>query len=162
MQIESIKLHPEFPEKVWVIVEQPRGEPIRLAYDPESHAFKPTEYKSLIYHRGFQGCYGWIGGSGIPPQPHFDVLFLTNCETSPGDVLEGYICGVFVRRDGDHKFVALDVDLRHTVSSPDLSAVDKAVYENLISVYPEVGEGEGWFGAEFAQEYLRNNRAFHD
>jgi len=143
-------------------VEQPRDEPIRLAYDPESQTFKPTLYKSLIHHRGFQGCYGWIGGSGIPPQPHFDVLFLTDRGTAPGDVLEGYICGVFIRRDGDHKFVVLDAKLRHTVLSPDLSALDKSTCENLTSVYPEIGEGEGWFDAKFAQEYLRKNHASHD
>lgn len=162
MQINSIKLHPEFPRKVWVVVEQPRDEPIRLAYDPATQRFDPTAYKSLTHHRGFRGVYGWIGGSGTPPQPHFDVLLLTDQKPQPGEILEGYICGVFLRRDDDFKFVALDVDLGHTVSLPDLSALDDETYKNLMDLYPEIGEGEGWFGAETALDYLKNNKASHD
>jgi inorganic pyrophosphatase len=160
--IETIQLHLEFPEKVWVIVEQPRDEPIRLAYDPATRTFQPTTYKSLMYHRGFRGAYGWIGGSGTPPGPHFDVMLLTDQNPRPGDVLEGYICGVFFRRDGDYKFVVLDVELRHTVSFPDLSALDEETYKNLTGIYPEIGEGEGWLGAAVAHEYLRKNQASHD
>jgi inorganic pyrophosphatase len=162
MEINSIKLHPEFPEKAWIVVEQPRDEPIRLAYDPATQTFQPTAYKSLMYHRGFRGAYGWIGGSGIPPEPHFDVMLLTDRNPRPGDVLEGYICGVFFRRDGDYKFVALDVELRHTVSVPDLSALDEETYKNLTGIYPEIGEGEGWHGAVIAKGYLERNQASHD
>jgi inorganic pyrophosphatase len=162
MQINSIQLHPEFPQKVWIVVEQPRDEPIRLAYDPATQTFQPTAYRSLTHHRGFRGVYGWIGGSGTPPQPHFDVVLLTDQDPQPGDVLEGYICGVFFRRDGDFKFVALDASLRHTVSSPDLSALDEETYKNLTDLYPEVGEGEGWHGAATAHAFLRKNKASHD
>lgn len=162
VQLESIQMHPQFPVKVWVIVEQPRDEPVRLAYDPATQTFQPTAHKSLTYHRGFCGVYGWIGGSGAPPGPHFDVLLLTDQNPRPGEVLEGYICGVFFRRDGDYKFVAMDAELRHTVSAPDLSALDEETYKNLTGLYPEIGEGEGWYGAAIAHEYLGKNKATHD
>jgi inorganic pyrophosphatase len=162
MQINSIKLHPKFPEKVWIVVEQPRDEPVRLAYDPVSQTFKPTKYLSLFYERGFCGVYGWIGGTGNPPQPHFDIMLVTDRNPRAGDILEGYICGVFVRQDGDYKFVAIDVELRDKVSTVDIFALDKVTYENLIAVYPRVSEGEGWHGTEFAQDYLRKNKATHE
>lgn len=69
---------------------------------------------------------------------------------------------MFFRRDGDFKFVALDASLRHTVSSPDLSALDEETYKNLTDLYPEVGEGEGWHGAATAHAFLRKNKASHD
>ncbi len=162
MSINSIGLHPDFPEKVWVIVEQPRDEPYRFAYDPTSQTFTPTTYKSLFYGRGFRGVYGWMSGSGTPPQSHYDVMLLTNQNPRPGDVLEGFICGVFFRRDGDHKFVALDVELRHTVASPDLAALDEATYKHLMDLYPDVGEGEGWCGAAIACAHLEKKKATHD
>jgi inorganic pyrophosphatase len=162
MDLNSVGLHPEFPEKVWVVVEQPRDEPIRLAYDPVSQTFTPTAYKSLTHARGFSGVYGWIGGTGIPPGVHFDVLLLTRQAPQPGEVLLGYVCGVFLRRDDDHKFVAMDAGYRSTVAAADLSALDEASREELERLYPEVGEGEGWFGAQVARSYLRTKKPVHD
>ena len=102
MKLQYIGLHPEFPYTVWVIVEQPRHEPYRFVYDPQSGAFTRTTHKSLGYDRGFNGAYGWIAGTGMPPNPHFDVIVVTQQDLQPGAVLEAYICGMFKRRDGDH------------------------------------------------------------
>jgi len=38
MDINSITYHPEYPQKAWVVVEQPRNEPERFVYDPVSPA----------------------------------------------------------------------------------------------------------------------------
>jgi inorganic pyrophosphatase len=160
--IKTISIHPDFPEKVWVIVEQPRNEPYRLSYDPISNAFTRTTCKSLLYERGFGGAYGWIGGMGAPPEPHYDVLLLTKQDPQPGDVLLGYVCGVFYRRDGDHKFVALDAELRSTVPRADLASLDKTTYDELMRLYPQVGENEGWHGAEEAFSFLKQNKPVHD
>lgn len=162
MNINSIGLHPEFPEKVWVIVEQPRNEPYRFSYDPGSQTFTRTIYKSLVYDRGFSGVYGWIGGSGTPPAPHYDVMLVTQQNPRPGDVLLGFICGVFLRRDDDHKFVAIDTELRSTLAKVDLAALDEATYNELMRLYPEVREDEGWHGAEIAFSYLKNKKPIHD
>ncbi len=69
-----ISLHPGFPAQVWVVVEQPAHEPYRLAYDPARRTFVRTAQRSLTHARGSSGAYGWIGGLGMPPGPHFDVL----------------------------------------------------------------------------------------
>ncbi len=159
--IKAITLHPGYPEKVWVVIEQPCREPYRFAYDPVSDTFIRKTIKSLIFERGFSGAYGWIGGTGTPPEPHFDVLLITGQDPQPGDVLEGYICGVFMRADGDHKFVALDSELRYRVHKPDLDSMDQETYAELKKLYPRIGENEGWFGAEVACDHLKKNSPSH-
>lgn len=154
MDFHSLALHPEFPQKVWVVVEQPRNEPNRFSYDPVSQTFARSSSKSLLYDRGFGGAYGWIGGSGVPPGPHHDVLLFTRRSPSVGEVLLGHICGVFLRNDHDHKFVAVDDEIRGEMGKADISALDRVFYDELIRLYPRIDEGEGWFGAEVAVSYL--------
>ena len=157
MDINSIILHPEFPKKVWVIVEQPRNEPYRMNYDPVKGTFTRLPNKSLFYERGFaSGVYGWIGGSGIPPGPHHDVILLTEQSPSCGDVLLGHICGVFLRQDNDHKFAAVDNEIRQGMKTADLASLDEVYTRELLQLFPKIGKGEGWFGAEVAFSYLGN------
>jgi hypothetical protein len=156
--IKDLKLHPDFPEKVWVFIEQPCREPYRFYYDPVSNMFMRKTIKSLIFERGFSGAYGWIGGMGTPPAPHFDVLLITGQNPSPGEVLEGYICDVFFRADGDHKFVAIDSALRYRVYKADLDSIDRETHAELMRLYPRIGENEGWFGAEVARTFLKENK----
>jgi len=158
--INSLGLHPAFPERVWAVIEQRKGEPQRVAYDPVSQLFHLTETRSLLHVRGFSGVYGWIGGTGIPPDPHFDVLMFTDLDPQPGAVLDGVICGVFFRGDGDHKFVAVDDRWVARMPRPDLSALPQDSYTELLRLYPRVDEtkGEGWFGADAAIEYLETHR----
>lgn len=151
----TLRCHPGFPDQVWVVVEQPAHEPYRLAYDPAQAAFVRTAVRSLSHVRGFSGAYGWIGGLGMPPGKHFDVLLVTPTAWEAGAVVPAHLCGVFYRRDGDHKLVALDAALRATVAAPDLVALDPADQAQLYRLYPDVGPGEGWHGADEARAYLR-------
>ena len=125
MNLTTVGLHPDFPEKVWIVVEQPKNEPHRLRYDRAS-GFKRTPHKSLLFARGFSGVYGWVGGLGTPPEPHLDVLLLTHQNHKAGDVLLGFVCGVFYRGDGDHKLVALEAERRAAVARADFFALDNA------------------------------------
>ncbi len=162
MNSRNVVLHPEYPGKAWIVIEQPRGEPMRMRYEPLTGKFRRSSDYSLLHHRGFTGAYGWIGGTGAPPNPHFDVMVLTREDLQPGDVMLGHICGVFIRGDGDHKFVAMDEAWRVRTGCSDFDALDAATQDELRRLYPEVGVGEGWFGAAFAQDYLRNNEPAHD
>ena len=157
MDLATVSLHPGFPERVWVVVEQPKGEPYRLRYDRASGSFERTPHKSLMFERGFGGAYGWVGGLGTPPEPHLDVLLLTQQNPQPGDVLLGVVCGVFYRDDGDHKLVALDAEGRAAVARADFFALDDATQDELKRLYSEVRENEGWRGAEEARAYLRSS-----
>jgi len=160
--LEKVGTHPDFPEKVWVIVEHPRDEPYRIVYNPKGQSFTRTRQKSLAYERGFSGVYGWIGGTGIPPKPHYDVFVLTKQQPAIGDVVLGYIIGFFHRRDGDHKFVAIDAEWKETVSEADLVCLDRSTRVELQRIYPRIEENEGWYGAKEAQAYLLANQPLHD
>jgi len=154
MDIKSVKLHPNFPEKVWVVVEQPGDEVYRLSYDRKRNKFVQTANRSLIYEREFKGVYGWVGGMGIPPEKHCDVLMLTHQNHQVGEVILGYVCGVFYRKDGDHKIVALDAEWRRKVSRANLETLDETTYNNLMGLYPRIDEGEGWYSVDEALTYL--------
>jgi inorganic pyrophosphatase len=161
MDIHSIVLHPEFPQKTWVVVEQPRDEPYRLVYDPQSQRFQRSEHRSLLYARGFSGVYGWIGGSGTPPEAHHDVILLTGQFLPAGAIVQGHVCGVFLRQDNDHKFIAVDDERRQNMPCADLACLDELSRQDLLRLYPRIGEGEGWFGAEIAFAHLLK-KPLHD
>lgn len=154
--------HPNFPGQVWVVVEQPRHEPKRIEYLPRAKSFVRTENSSLIFERKFKGVYGWISGTGIPPGFHIDVLLITEKNLGPGDVIHGFICGVFLRNDGDHKFVAVDDEIIVDLQKQDIRFLSKEIKENLFQQYPHAAENEGWHGFATATKYLINHRPTHD
>lgn len=141
--------------QVQVVVEQPHDERHRLQFDPETGAFVRTPYLALLYERGFLGCYGWIEGSGAPPGPHWDVYVLTDVDARPGDRIEATLCGVFVRADGDHKFVALGSDLIAAGIEPEFASLPDGRLSNVRALYPAVGAAEGWRDSAFAATLAR-------
>jgi hypothetical protein len=155
VSINTIRLHPEFPYKVWVVVEQPRDDVYRFTYNPADETFSRSNIRSLMVTRGFRGVYGWVGGTGLPPAPHHDVLLVTGQSPSCGDILTGHIVGVFLRKDKDHKFVAVDDEIRQGMPDADLVFLDKAHYNELLNLYPRIDEGEGWYGKDVAISHLQ-------
>lgn len=154
MNYDTLGFHPEFPRKTWVVVEQPRNEVFHFVFNPSDGTFSRSSVRSLVYERGFSGVYGWVGGSGIPPALHHDILLFTRFFPSCGDILTGYVCGVFLRQNFDHKFVAVDDEIRQDMTSADLAFLDTAHYNELQKLYPRVDKGEGWYGAEVAYSHL--------
>lgn len=154
--------HHQHPDRAWAVIEQPRGEERRLEYDPATGAFVPDGRWSLVHVRGVDAAYGWITGFGEPPAPHFDVLVLTNAQPAAGEVLEVMPCGLFRRGDGDHKLVAIDVQNPPDYGLVDLLALPNGVLAMVQGLYPQVGPGEGWFGAEEATAFLATGRPTHD
>lgn len=157
--IGALRLHSEHPRRAWVVVEQPKGERTRFSYDPVTDAFVATDFESLLWHRNFSGVYGWIGGTGLPPDPHFDVLLFTDGTPTFGAILEGHICGMFMRGDGDHKFIAVDEAWSQRMRRNDILALPRESLVELLAVYPKVdaARGEGWFGGDHARAYLAAN-----
>lgn len=150
--------HPQHllsPRRVTVIVEQPRDEPRRLRFDPADDTFHPTTDRSLLFVRGFSGVYGWIAGSGAPPGPHWDVLLCTRLNLPPGDTADAELCGVFIRGDGDHKFVALGRDLADAGVVADFEQFPEDLGRELKLLYPSVDPGEGWLGAVYARALVQ-------
>lgn len=130
-----------------MIIEQTREYPMRMEYDPTTGTFHESAYRSLASARGFTKPYGWIKESGTPPQPHWDCILLSDSHFSLGDEVEIRVIGVFARADGDHKYIA--VETARGIS--DLAQITDAELEELHRLYPQIRDGEGWFGRERAE-----------
>ena len=89
------------------------------------------------------------------------VRIFTNHTSSFGDILVGHICGIFIRQDNDHKFVAVDDEIRNNMATANLASLRKDQYDELLRLYPRIGEGEGWNNAEIAFSYLLK-QSVHD
>ena len=133
-------------ETLHMIVEQTRDYPMRMEYDPQTGSFRETAYRALSLARGFTGPYGWIKESGTPPQPHWDCFLLSDGAFALGDEVEIEVIGVFMRGDGDHKYIAAEKNS----GINDLCQITDTQREQLHRLYPRIGEGEGWFGKERA------------
>jgi hypothetical protein len=49
-----------------------------------------------------------------------------------GAVLLGYICGVFLMQDNDNKFVAVDDEIRLSMTKVDIESLDEVFYHGLL------------------------------
>lgn len=137
-----------------MIVEQTRDYPMRMEYDPNTGTFFETEYRSLPFARGFSMPYGWIRESGTPPQPHWDCILLSDKDYALGDAVEIRIIGVFQRGDGDHKYIAVETGRE----IDDLAGITASERDALHRLYPNVREGEGWFGREKAEWCMAHHK----
>ncbi len=132
------------------VIEQTREYENRMRYVPETRSFRETDRQSLASRRRFLQPYGWIKESGTPPCPHWDVIVMTDRRCGLGEEIAVRLIGVFVRSDGDHKFIA--VERRRDIDDiKKLTAKEKA---DLNRLYPRAGAGEGFFGRERALEIM--------
>lgn len=134
------------------IIEQTYEYKKRMQYQSDKKTFVESDYISIFYERGFPYPYGWLKESGTPPEPHWDVLIMTERSVELGDEISVKIVGVFMRNDGDHKFVAVE-ESREINDLYDLSPKEM---KDLQQLYPRIGAGEGWFGQSIAMELYRN------
>ncbi len=129
-----------------MIIEQTKGYPNRMIYDPETNTFSASEKESLAYARGFNYPYGWVKESGTPPAPHCDCMLMSAKEYNLGDEIEIKLIGMFKRNDGDHKYIVVEASREVN----DYTELTEEEIEALHKLYPRVREGEGWFGREDA------------
>lgn len=153
-RINSTKRNLEEHQKMLhMIVEQTYKYPMRMKYDPETNSFIETEYQSLQYKRNFTKPYGWIKESGTPPFPHWDCILMMDQECDLGDEIEIKVIGVFKRADFDHKYVVIEANR----NIDDLGELTEAEMDELKKLYPRIGEGEGWFGKDVADDCMKNH-----
>ena len=142
----------------YIIVEQTRDYTRRISYDPKTNTFNELEHDCLFLHRGFTHPYGWLKGSGTPPDEHLDVFLLSQESYALGDEVPVKIVGVFKRNDGDHKLISISLERAEN----DFSQLPESEKNDLHNLYPRVGEGEGWFGVDIAKEviadFMKNGR----
>lgn len=139
-----------------MIIEQTYEYPMRMLYEPTTHTFRESSYKSLFFERGFKKPYGWIKESGTPPAAHWDCLLMsdTNTHYELGAEIAVKVIGVFKRNDFDHKYVV--VEASRPIS--DISELTDAEREELRRLYPRVGVGEGWFGQDMASYCMQHHK----
>ena len=68
-------------------VEQTPTTEYRMEYDPNTDSFSTTAYRSLLYVRGVRAYYGWIIDSGTPPEPHLDIILISDETHDVGDIV---------------------------------------------------------------------------
>lgn len=138
------------------IIEQTKEYKNRVKFDPTRNIFYETEFQSLAYVRNFHYPYGWIKELGTPPGHHLDVILLSLEAYKLGEVVPVKIVGCFLRSDGDHKLIAVLPERPET----DFSELSEDEKTDLSRLYPVVGDGEGWYGAERAkdiiEEFIKN------
>jgi inorganic pyrophosphatase len=117
-----------------------------MQYDSFTDSFHTTEFKSLLFERGYTGSYGWITETGTPPEKHLDVLFLSDNKVEVGQRLPSKIIGCFQRSDGDHKFIGVPENSQFSCYS-ELPMETRIM---LSDVYPMIKENEMWLTADEA------------
>lgn len=133
-------------------IEQTDDYPERMKYFAETDTFRSKGTPSLSKWRGVSEPYGWIVESGTPPCPHLDVIIMTDKHYELGAFEKVRVIGVFLRNDGDNKYVGVPVDRDIT----ELSQLTDKEKEDLHRLYPHEAEGEGWFGREMAAGALKH------
>ena len=139
-----------------MIVEQTFHYPKRMIWRPEERRFVESDRNSLMYDRGFSYPYSWIRESGTPPGPHCDCMLMSRRDCELGDEIDIKIIGVFLRADGDHKYVVVE----RQRAEEDLAELAEEERQALQRLYPRIGDGEGWLGREKALDcYEHGERA---
>jgi hypothetical protein len=69
-------------------------------------------------------------------------------------VVETTLSGVFLRGDGDHKFVTVESELANRIGNCEWDDLPDRQRQELLKLYPRIGEGEGWHGVDVARGLL--------
>ena len=69
-----------------------------------------------------------INSIALHPEFPQDVLLFNTKFPASGQILLGHSCGVFLRQEDDHKFVAVDDEIREDMTAADLSSLNKTSY----------------------------------
>lgn len=134
------------------IVEQTIDDVYRNQYNEKTGNFVKTNFKSLLYERGFLGTYGWLIGFGSPPRKHLDVLTITNNNRTLGSIFNIKIIGIFLRNDNDHKLIGIEENRIEN----DFLELPENERKMLSKIYPNIKNGEGWFGKLKANEIIKD------
>lgn len=158
-----ISIRPDYPEKIDVIVEIPRGSHSKFEYDESLGIIKLDRvlHSSVVY----PADYGFVPGTRSEDGDHVDVLVLTSDPLFPGCMVTVRPIGVADMEDEagkDWKILAVaEKDPRYTeirsLDDVDQHTLDEI--QNFFEVYKQLENKKvifsGWQNKESALEVLR-------
>jgi hypothetical protein len=68
--IKNLRLHPDFPEKIWMVIEQPPKTELRYYYDPEQNSIKPKAKKKIASEEYNLTRYAELESERVPKASH--------------------------------------------------------------------------------------------
>ncbi len=158
---EALPLHPtadqEADFQVYAIVEQVEGSTERTVWDETRREFVKT---GLVMSRPLPAPYGWI------PQTHsqgdhdpLDVLILSETQLAQGDFLVVRPIGVLLRRDADHKVLAVDIKDTRFGSLAEYHELPGEFLTKIEDWFRPYFELDGWADAAGARRMIEEDHA---
>lgn len=156
----------DFPHKVPVIVEVPKGSRNKYEFDHKSGRIKLDRVLFSVVH--YPADYGYVEGTLAEDGDEVDILVLIEEPTFPGCLIEAKPIGMLRMEDEkgvDNKILA--VPLHDPRWSPvedidELPAHLAVEIENFFLTYKRLESkevrSEGWRGSKEAREYLMRCR----
>lgn len=145
--------HPGLPGLMWVVVQQPKAEPYRVAFDPQARAFHLTGEACHLHDHGFGGVYGWVGGLGEPPGEHLGAYVLTCADPRPGEVLEVSVHGMLRPAGGAPALLGIDAQHTPAHGAVDLGELPRST-RLLLERVGDDGRAATWLPGEIARRAL--------
>jgi inorganic pyrophosphatase len=161
---EHIGIRPDYPDKIDVIIEIPRGSHSKFEYDENLGLIRLDRvlHSSVVYPTD----YGFVPSTRSEDGDHVDVLLLTTDPLFPGCVVTARPIGVADMEDEagkDWKILAVAEKDPRFAGINDLKNVDKHTLDeikNFFEVYKQLENKKvtfsGWHNKNKAIEVLKN------
>lgn len=155
----------QFPNRVYSIIEIPKGTKNKYEYDETLGAIKLDRvvHSSVVYPVN----YGFIPETRAEDGDHLDVLVLSSEQIFPGCVVEIRPIGVLKMTDDkgeDWKIIGVIVADPHSDTKQDVSDIDdaqKAELEHFFSVYKQLENKQvtihGWGNRQEAYTAIQSS-----
>ncbi|HXG25730.1 MAG TPA: inorganic diphosphatase [Candidatus Binatia bacterium] len=157
----------EFPERVEIVVEIPRGSRNKYEFDEEAGVFRLDRVLASAVHYNFD--YGYIEGTRADDGDHTDALLLIDEPTFPGCHVWARPIGVLEMRDdkgGDFKILCVAEGDPHQAHVERLDQVRPHRLVEIVNFFETYKmledknvEVDGWSEVDRAFEILRADRA---
>ncbi len=142
---------------IYTIVEQAAGAAEREHWDEAAHRFVKT---GLVMSVPFPVPYGWIPQTRNPGDgAALDVLLLTQAQARQGDAFITRPVGVLLRRDLDHKVLAVDVQDAHFGQIRDYTQAPEHLLAQIADWFRPYFILDGWGDAASARQMIEQAHA---
>ena len=164
MNLYNIPTHKESPDKIWAVIEIPKGTSAKYEYDPELGIF--------IYDRGllsamtYPASYGFIPNTISEDGDALDVLVYNALPIERGTVVECNVIAVLDMEDeGEKDYKVLACPISHVRAYKNLDDIDPMflkVCKNFFAHYKDLNEKlvnvRDWEDTDFARKVIMDSQ----